>query len=55
MMKTMKDMHILQGRFHDTFRTIFLEHLEIKEAEIIKLLAENIGSKLFDLGLNHGF
>ena len=41
----MKDMYILQGGFHDTFRTIFLEHLE--KAEAIKILEERICSELF--------
>ena len=45
MRMTMKDMYILQGGFHDTFRTIFLEHLE--KAEAIKILEERICSKLF--------
>ena len=43
----MKDIYIVQGGFHDTFRTIFLEHLEMKKAETIKILEERIGSKLF--------
>ena len=47
MRKTMKDMYILQGGFHDTFRTIYLEHLETKKAETIKILEERICSKLF--------
>ena len=47
MRETMKDTYILQGGFHDIFRTIFLEHLETRKAEAIKILEERIGSTLF--------
>lgn len=39
----------------DTFRTIFLEHLKVKEADTIKLLEENIDGKFLDIGLGDDF